>query len=129
MKKIFMILTIFCLLPILANSEDRFNWGLNWDSGVYYSLINNQIGFGTTISIFNYSHLISLNAGILSFKDFNPVYIAGLGLNLKTLIEKIGGNMEYSLPFQMELGLWAGKDMTIDKWHYGLNCNFIKVKF
>ena len=129
--KLLIISIIALFLPLIAfnDTSEGVQWQVNWDSGVYYSFLNSEIGFGTSVSVINYAKLINLSAGMVAFKDFNPIYLVELGLNLKTLIEKIGGEMTYQLPFQIELCGWIGKDITIDKWHYGINANFIKIKF
>ena len=87
----------------------------NLKAGTYYDAWHKEVLAGAQVSVLDFKRLLSLDIGVLTDAHSNPI-LAGLGADATTLAKIC--KLNYNLPFDLHLGVWGARDLTLG-WKEG----------
>ncbi len=133
MKKLLLALLLVFILAAPVMADQTYVSGETWTLGVkdmqigtYYVTKTDNFSLGAQISVLSWKDLLSLNIGVLTADAESFPLIGGIGLNVNTLAKIC--RLEYHLPGDLQLGLFAGRDFKksyVDGKFWGISANVL----
>lgn len=133
MRKLIVALCLLFVMAVPVMADQTYVSGETWTLGVkdmqfgtYYITETNNFSLGAQISILSWKNLLSLNMGVLTSDAESFPLIGGIGLNVNTLAKLC--KLEYSLPGDLQLGIFAGRDFKksyVDGKFWGVSANVL----
>lgn len=125
------ILLIMCSLPLSAKdniNEEILGVNFKFQSGVIYDFTYNDFGVSYGLSFLKYKNYAELKFGKIVGNDWQS-YFGGLALNVKNVLNDIGGDVKYNFPIPIEISLYTGYNWEDGKFNWGIGLNVVDIKF